>query len=169
MLEESYGHTPIKKVFEQGDVYGVGRDEAQASRKKLNLAIIGAGGVAQSKYWPAIHRLQTIWEPVEIVAFAEPNEVQARKVQQISGGRWFADLEQMLAEDHDFIGAPLQAARHSSLLLEEEAPVRGALATLMPRRFSTCPRISSPPQSMQEMLVHTEMWCRPQGFVSNIE
>ena len=29
--------------------------------------------------------------------------------------------------------------------------------TLMPSRFSTCARISSPPHSMQEMLVHTEM------------
>ena len=29
--------------------------------------------------------------------------------------------------------------------------------------------IASPPRSMQEMFVHTEMWCRPQGEVSNIE
>src|SRR5215831_5493219 len=81
MLQDTYGHTPVKKAFDLKDVYGIDFDEERASRKKVRLAIIGTGGIAQSKYFPAIARLRMIWEPVEVVAFAEPREVQARKVQ----------------------------------------------------------------------------------------
>ena len=31
MLEETYGHSPIAKMFDQADVYGVGYDEQRAS------------------------------------------------------------------------------------------------------------------------------------------
>ena len=30
MLEDTYGHSPIRKMFDQGDVYGVGYDEERA-------------------------------------------------------------------------------------------------------------------------------------------
>ena len=69
-MQDTYGHTPVKKAFEQGDVYGVGYDEERAARRRLRLGIIGAGPVVQSKHWPAIKRLQAIWEPVEVAAFA---------------------------------------------------------------------------------------------------
>jgi predicted dehydrogenase len=99
MLEDTYGYTPVKKAFELMDVYGVGFDEERAARSKVRLLIIGMGGVAQSKYLPAISRLQVIWEPVEIVAFAEPREDQGKKIQQISGARWYRDYRKMLAEE----------------------------------------------------------------------
>jgi predicted dehydrogenase len=99
MPEDTYGHTPARKAFELMDVYGVSFDAQRAARKKLRLLVIGMGGVAQSKYLPAISRLQTIWEPVEIVAFAEPREDQGKKVQQISGARWYRDYRKMLAEE----------------------------------------------------------------------
>jgi len=67
MLEETYGHSPLRKMFDQADVYGVAYDEERAARRKVRLGIIGAGAVAVSKHWPAIKRLQTIWEPVEVV------------------------------------------------------------------------------------------------------
>ena len=92
MPEDTYGHTPARKAFELMDVYGVGFDAERAARSKLRLLVIGMGGVAQSKYLPAISRLQTIWEPVEIVAFAEPLEDQGKKVQQISGGAMVSRL-----------------------------------------------------------------------------
>src|SRR5678815_2512495 len=98
MLEDTYGHTPTRKAFEQGDVYGIAYDEARATRKPIRLGVIGAGGVAQSKYWPAVARLRMIWEPIEIAAFSEPREAQAQKVQSTYGGRWFSDYRQMLAE-----------------------------------------------------------------------
>ena len=93
-MEDTYGHTPVEKMFALGDVYGVGYDEERVARRAVRLAIIGAGGVAQSKYLPAIARLRVIWEPVEIVAFAEPREEHGRKVQAIFGSRWYADYEE---------------------------------------------------------------------------
>lgn len=98
MLEDTYGHTPVHKAFDLLDVYGIGYDEARAGRTAVRLGIIGCGGVAQSKYFPAAARLRMIWEPVEIAAFAEPREDHARKVQAIYGGRWFADYRQMLRD-----------------------------------------------------------------------
>jgi predicted dehydrogenase len=98
-LEDTYGHTPVKKAFELGDVYGVGYDAERAARRKVRLGIIGAGPVVQSKHWPAIKRLQTIWEPVEVVAFALRTPEQAAKVAQVFGGRWYPDYQQMLADE----------------------------------------------------------------------
>lgn len=98
MLDDTYGHTPVHKAFEQLDVYGIGVDEARAARRKVRLGIIGAGGVAQSKYWPALARLRMIWEPVEVVAFSEPRAEHAHKVQAIYGGTWYPDYRQMLAD-----------------------------------------------------------------------
>jgi predicted dehydrogenase len=99
MPEDTYGHTPARKAFELMDVYGVSFDAERAARRKVRLLVIGMGGVAQSKYLPAISRLQVIWEPVEIVAFAEPREDQGKKVQQISGARWYPDYRKMLADE----------------------------------------------------------------------
>jgi predicted dehydrogenase len=127
VLEDTYGHTPIKKVFDQGDVYGVGYDEERASRKKVRLGIIGAGPVVQSKHWPAIKRLQAIWEPVEVAAFALRTEAQAHKVQEVFGGRWYADYREMLANE-PLDGAIVCSsdpvhAEHSLACLERGIPV----------------------------------------------
>src|SRR5579859_5110246 len=100
MFDHTYGHTPIRKAFDLGDVYGIGHDEERAARRKIRLGIIGAGGVAQSKYFPAIARLRMIWEPIEIAAFAEPREQQASKVRDVYGGQWYADYRQMLEREH---------------------------------------------------------------------
>lgn len=98
-MNNTYGHTPIHKAFEQGDVYGIGYDEARVARKPVRLGLIGAGGVAQSKYFPAVARLRMIWEPIEIVAFAEPRDDHARKVQSIYGGHVYCDYQQMLRDE----------------------------------------------------------------------
>jgi len=100
MLEETYAHSPIRKMFNQADVYGVGFDPERVSRKKVRLGIIGAGGVAVSKHWPAIKRLQTIWEPVEVVAFARRDERAGRAIAETWGGRWYKDYGRMLKEEH---------------------------------------------------------------------
>ena len=127
MLEDTYGHTPSRKAFDLADVYGVGYDKERAARRKLRLAFIGAGPVVQSKHWPAIKRLQTIWEPVEVVAFALRTESQARKVQQVFGGRWYSDYRRMLAEEQlDGVvvcsSDPVHA-EHSLACLEKGIPV----------------------------------------------
>src|SRR5262249_26177685 len=99
MFDHTYGHTPTLKAFEKLDVYGIGTDEARASRPRVRLGIIGAGGVGQSKYFPAGARLRTIWEPVEIVAFAEPRDEHARKMQAIYGGQAYSDFREMLSNE----------------------------------------------------------------------
>jgi len=65
----------------------------------VRLALVGAGGVAQSKYLPALARLRTIWEPVDVVVFAEPRQDQAEKVSRLWGARAYADHEEMLARE----------------------------------------------------------------------
>ncbi len=96
MLEDTYGHSPIRKMFDQADVYGVGYDADRAGRKPLRLGILGAGGVAVSKYFPAIRRLQTIWEPVELTAFNRRDERAGRHIEATWGGRWYRDYVEML-------------------------------------------------------------------------
>lgn len=98
-FSDTYGHTPYDKAFTQGDVYGIGFDAERAARKKIRLGISGAGGVAQSKYLPAIARLRMIWEPVEVIAFAEPRSEQRAKVASVYGGRAYAEFGEMLAQE----------------------------------------------------------------------
>lgn len=99
MLEETYGHTPAHRAFDLLDVYGVGYEEERASRKKVRLGIIGAGGVTQSKHLPAIWRLRTIWEQIEVPAVARRSERNGRKVEELYGCRWYADYDKMLDEE----------------------------------------------------------------------
>src|SRR5689334_19652488 len=99
MFDHTYGHTPIKKAFEQGDVYGVARDEERAARRKIRLGIIGAGGVAQSKYFPAVARLRMIWEPIEITAFAEPRTEHEDKIEAIYHTTAYTAYQRMLANE----------------------------------------------------------------------
>lgn len=99
MLEDTYGHTPVQKAFVQADVYGIGFDEARAARRPLRLAICGAGGVAQSKYLPAVARLRTIWEPIAVTAIAVRTRAQGEKAAAIYGCRWYSDWRKMIAEE----------------------------------------------------------------------
>ncbi|MCL2813648.1 MAG: Gfo/Idh/MocA family oxidoreductase [Oscillospiraceae bacterium] len=93
----TYGHSPVEKMFGKKDVYGVGFDEERIAKKKIRLGIIGAGGVAQSKHIPAINRLRTIWEPVEIAAFSTRNKIQGDKISRLCGYNYYADYKDMLA------------------------------------------------------------------------
>lgn len=127
MLEDTYGHTPARKAFELADVYGVGYDDERASRKRIRLAIIGAGGVTQSKHLPAIWRLRTVWEPVDIVAVAKRNERDGRQVADLYGCAWYADYTQML--DREEIDGVIVATpdelhyEHTLACLERGLPV----------------------------------------------
>lgn len=127
MLEETYGHSPLKKMFEQADVYGVGYDAERAARKPVRLGIIGAGGVTVSKYFPAIKRLQTIWEPVEVVAFSRRDERVGRQIARTWGGRWYGDYTRMLdQEDLDgvmILGPNELHAEHGAACIEKGLPI----------------------------------------------
>ncbi len=126
MLEDTYGHTPAKKAFELADVYGVGRDEARASREKLKIAIIGAGGVTQSKHLPAIWRLRTLWEPVAVPAVAKRSD-DGQKVAELYGCRWYKDYVELL--DNEELDGVIVATpdelhyEHTLACLERGLPV----------------------------------------------
>ncbi|MBE0689011.1 MAG: Gfo/Idh/MocA family oxidoreductase, partial [Anaerolineae bacterium] len=126
-FDDTYGHTPVKKAFDQGDVYGVAYDAERAGRKPIKLGMIGAGGVAQSKYFPAVARLRTIWEPVEIAAFVEPRADAAEKVHAIYGARHYEDVGTMLADqalDGVLVLSPdTLHAQHTLACLEAGLPV----------------------------------------------
>jgi hypothetical protein len=98
MLEDVYAHSPIHKMFDEADVYGIGYDGQRASKKPVKLAVIGCGGVAQSKHIPAIMRLKTIWEPIELVGVSVRNPQQGRKVEAAYRTRWYPDYRTMLDE-----------------------------------------------------------------------
>lgn len=99
MLDETYAHTSLKKMFDQGDVYGVAYDDERAARRRIRLGLIGAGGVAQSKHIPALMRLRTIWEPVELVAVSSLDERSGRRLEQTYGCRWYGDYTAMLRQE----------------------------------------------------------------------
>lgn len=127
MLEENFGHSPIKKMFDQGDVYGVSYDEERAAKKMVRLGIIGAGGVTVSKYLPAIKRLQTIWEPVEVVAFARRSEQYGKHIEKVWNVPWYRDWENMLGKE-DFDGVMILGpndfhAEHALACLEKGLPI----------------------------------------------
>jgi len=126
MTQDTYGHTPVHKMFDEGDVYGVRHDEERARRKPLRLGIIGAGGVVVSKYLPAIKRLQATWEPVELAAFARRDERAGRHIQETWGGRWYQDPASMLSReqlDAVIVASPNELhAEHASACIEKGLP-----------------------------------------------
>jgi len=134
MLEETYGHSPIRKMFDQADVYGVGYDGERASRKLVRLGIIGAGGVTVSKYLPAIKRLQTIWEPVEVVAFSRLDERGGRQIEKTWGGRWYPDYRQMLEKEQ--LDAALVLGPNHLHAEHGTACIERGLATLVEKPFT---------------------------------
>jgi predicted dehydrogenase len=127
MLEDTYGHTSYLKAIEQRDVYGIAPSDDVRSRPRVRLGVIGAGGVAQAKYFPAITRLRTLWEPVEVVAFADPCQIQGEKVQALYGARWYSNHDKMLAnEELDgllVLGPDHLHTEHALAGLERNLPV----------------------------------------------
>ncbi len=127
MLIDTYGHTPAHKAFDLADVYGVGYDEERASRKRVRLAVIGAGGVTISKHLPAVWRLRATWEPVEVVAVAKRTERDGRRLEDLYGCRWYRDHLEML--DNEELDGVLVASpddlhyEHTLVCLERNLPV----------------------------------------------
>lgn len=126
-MKETYGHTPVEKMFDQGDVYGVGCDEERASRRAVRLGIIGAGGVAVSKHLPAVWRLKTVWEPVELAAICRRDERAGRALAEMYGCRWYAGHRRMLEEerlDGVLVSGPDRLhAGHAAACVEAGLPV----------------------------------------------
>lgn len=79
-------------------MYRIAPDEERAAQRPVRVAILGAGGVAQAKYLPALARLRSTWEQVELVALSTLDERQAEKLR----GTWHvpvhADSAELLRE-----------------------------------------------------------------------
>jgi len=111
-----FGHTGIAAAFGRGDVYAVAPDPERAAKRPLRIAIAGAGGVAQAKWIPAVRRLQTMGEPVEIVGVADPRAEVAAKAARLSGARPHAGAAAMLdAERPDLLLVLTADAGHAEV------------------------------------------------------
>jgi predicted dehydrogenase len=93
-----HAHLDREALFERGDVYRVALDPERAALPPIRLAILGAGGVAQAKYLPAITRLQTLWEPIEVVAVSTLDACQRDKLSRIWGIPAYCDSGALLRE-----------------------------------------------------------------------
>jgi predicted dehydrogenase len=93
-----YAHLDRKALFEHGDVYRIAIDRERAARAPVRVAILGAGGVAQAKYLPAIARLRMLSEPVEVVAVSTLDEGQRDKLSRIWRVPAYADSDALLRE-----------------------------------------------------------------------
>ncbi|HZO97629.1 MAG TPA: Gfo/Idh/MocA family oxidoreductase [Gaiellaceae bacterium] len=85
-------------LFERADVYRVAYDPERATREPLRVAILGAGGVAQAKYLPALAQLRTRWEQFELVGLSTLDARQAEKLSTVWGTPAYTDSVALLRE-----------------------------------------------------------------------
>jgi predicted dehydrogenase len=93
-----YAHLDRDALFERGDVYQIAFDEERAARPPVRLAVLGAGGVAQAKYLPALALLRSRWEPVELVGLSTLDARQGEKLSRIWGAPAYGDSRALLRE-----------------------------------------------------------------------
>lgn len=93
-------------------------DEERAGRARVRLAVLGAGGVAQAKYLPAIARLRSAWEPVELVALSTLDPRQAEKLAATLRVPVHTDSEELLrAHEPDAVLVTSSDDAHRELAL----------------------------------------------------
>jgi predicted dehydrogenase len=93
-----WAHLDRRALFERGDVYRVGFDPERAARAPVRVAVLGAGGVAQSKYLPAIAQLRSRWEPVELVGLSTLSARDVDKLSSLWGAPVYSDSTSLLRE-----------------------------------------------------------------------
>jgi predicted dehydrogenase len=96
-----FGNTGYEAAFRRGDVYGVKPEPARAAKRPLRVGIAGAGGVMQAKWLPALRRLQTIGEPVELAGIADPDAETRLKVAGIACTEAFETAVALLEHQPD--------------------------------------------------------------------
>src|SRR5262245_1101147 len=173
-------------LFDRGDVYRVAFDEERAGRRPVRLAILGAGGVAQAKYLPALARLRTRWEPVELVALSTLDRRQAEKLSRIWGAPAYADSTALLREHApDAVLVTSSDDAHAELALAAleagahvlvEKPIARSLADAaeMCRAaeaagrvlLTTCNKRYSPPYAQARLLLDDGAVPRPSLFAA---
>ena len=90
-----YGYT---EKWDEKDKY-IAWNPLHGEERPLHLGIVGAGGVAQGKHFPALFRLGMMGYPVQVAAVAEINEVMRTKSAHMLGCRGYADYRDMLEQE----------------------------------------------------------------------
>ena len=123
-LPMPYGYT---EGWRGPDAYQV-RQAASPDESIVRLGLIGLGAIAQAKHIPALKRLQTMGEAVELVAGADIDQEMGEKAAHIHNFGWYSDYRKMLdSEDLDgvlVLTRPIPArAEIISTCLSRELPV----------------------------------------------
>ena len=84
-----------ERLFEKGDVYRVGPDPERQSKPEVAIAVLGAGGVAQAKYLPALALLASRWEPVRVAGALTPDTEQGQKIERAFGVAAYRSFEEL--------------------------------------------------------------------------
>ena len=93
-----YGYT---RGWRGPDAYEV-RQATDPNEAVVRLGLIGLGAIAQAKHIPALKRLQTTGEAVELVAGADIDQTMGEKAAKIHNFQWYSDYREMLdSEDFD--------------------------------------------------------------------
>jgi predicted dehydrogenase len=179
-----WAHLEREAIFERGDVYRVGFDAERAARAPVRLAILGAGGVAQSKYLPALAQLRSRWEPVELVALSTLDARAADKLSTLWNAPVYGDSASLL-RDHrpDAVLVTSSDDAHAELTLAAleagahvlvEKPIAQSLesAAAMCRAaeaadrllVTTCNKRYSPPYAEARRLLDRDAVPRPALF-----
>lgn len=102
--EMPYGYSETWEA-EMGEVWNIyqvsphhSANQERASKDPVRLGIIGTGGVSQGKHLPSIKRLQTIGDPVEIVAVADIDQETGKKAAELYDAEFYEDYNVMLEE-----------------------------------------------------------------------
>ena len=93
-----WAHLDRRALFERGDVYRVGFDSERVARAPVRIAVLGAGGVAQSKYLPAIAQLRSRWEPLELVGLSTLSTHDVDKLSSVWGAPVYTNSTWLLRE-----------------------------------------------------------------------
>lgn len=179
-----WAHLDRRALFERGDVYRVEFDAERAARTPVRVAVLGAGGVAQSKYLPAIAQLRTRWEPVELVAMSTLDDRTAQKLSSLWSVPVYTDSASLLREHApDAVLVTSSDDAHAELTLAAfeagahvlvEKPIAASLeqAGTMCRAakaagrilVTTCNKRYSPPYAEAHRLLETGAVPRPALF-----
>jgi predicted dehydrogenase len=179
-----YAHLDRRALFERRDVYRVAFDEERAARPPVRLAILGAGGVAQAKYLPAIARLRTAWEQVELVAVSSLDARQREKLTGVFGVPAYGDGGLLLREHAptavlvtssddahcELTLAALESGAHVlvekpvAASLAEAAEMCGAAESAGLVLMTTCNKRYSPPYAEARRLLDTSAVRQPSLF-----
>lgn len=118
-----------RRLFEQGDVYRIGIDEARRAKREIRMAVLGAGGVAQAKYLPALAALASRWEPVKLAGALTLEREQAAKLEKVWALRVHDDLDRLL--DAEAPDAAIVSASDSAHRELAEAALAAGLHVLV--------------------------------------